>query len=729
MKSSNLLFLFLCLPFVNRAQTITTSPENSFRLQFAKKELLPHIGKFEVTIVSDKKQILSICKDNNLTLPLYSVNESYAVRKKNKTIWVLGADETGAMYGGLDVADALSLNHPEWLVDKDQKPFLVERGIKFNLSPDLRTPSYNESGDAAQANIPEMWKEDFWQEYFDEMARNRMNVMSLWSLNLFPTMVYVPEFPETGLNDVWRTKGKYDDKYSMNGRNYDRPHLFKDVEIVKKITIQEKMDFWRKVMQMADHRGISVYVFHWNMFTYGANGKHGITNSQTNDTTIAYFRAATREMIKQYPLLKGIGITAGEGMDTKQTGEYENERWLWRTYGEGINDGLKDTPNRDFKFIHRFHMTALGKIKDNFKDLKCRIDLSLKYAIAHMYSIPNPPFVKDAFPLLSEKYKTWLTIRNDDIYSMRWANVDYARQFMLSIPNRELVAGYYMGPDGYTWGRDYLNKNTLDNPPLVIKKQWVSNRIWGLLSFDPSVSKSVFEAMIEKQFAGKQVATLMPAWESASMIFPYITRFVWGDIDVKWFPEANISTPGYRGFYSVAEYIHRQPMLGSHIAGITEWLHAGAKEKGLISPLSIADTLQLLANQALNGLKKMSPYSAISNNELQQTQSDIEAFATIGLYYAAKIQAAFALAEFDKTNDEKHRANSLDWLKKAEAHWAKYAEIYSQKNLPALYNRVGYVDVNALKNEVRKDFDIVSTWKPFTIKYMPKNTTEKVFRE
>lgn len=723
------LFLLLVLPTMNMAQTITLQPENSPQLQFAKKELQPHIGQFEVTLVADKNQILSICKVNNLTLPQYSVKEAYAIRKKGNKIWVLAADETGAMYGGLDVADALSLKHPEWLGNIDKQPFLVERGIKFNMSPDLRTPSYNEPGDAAQANIQEIWKEEFWQEYFDEMARNRMNVMSLWSLNIFPTMVYVPEFPETGLNDVWRTKAKYDDTYSHQGREYDRPYLYENVEIVKKITIQEKMDFWRKVMKMADDRGISVYVFHWNMFTYGADGKHGITRSQTNDTTIAYFRAATREMIKQYPLLKGIGITAGEGMDNKRTDEYENEKWLWRAYGEGINDGLKDTPNRDFRLIHRFHQTAFGKITDNFKDLKCRMDLSLKYAIAHMYSIPNPPFVKEAFPVLSEKYKTWLTVRNDDIYSMRWANVDYARAFMYAIPNRELVAGYYMGPDGYTWGRDFLNKNTLNNPPLVIKKQWVSNRIWGLLSYDPSLPKSVFEAMIEKQFAGKQTATLMPAWEAASMIFPYITRFVWGDIDLKWFPEANISTKGYRGFFTVAEYINRQPMPGSNIAGITEWLHSDATAKGLKSPLMVADSLNILANKALNGLKKMPKYSAISNNELQQTQSDIEAFATIGLYYAAKIKAAYALAEFDKTNDGKYRKSSLEWLKKAEVHWNKYADIYSQKNLPALYNRVGYVDVNALKTEVKKDYEIVEKWQPFTIKYIPQNTTEKVFRK
>ena len=88
------------------------------------------------------------------------------------------------------------------------------------------------------------------------------------------------------------------------------------------------------------------------------------------------------------------------------------------------------------------------------------MDLSLKYAIAHMYSITNPPFVYAAMPLLSQQTKSWLTIRNDDIYSFRWANNDFARQFIKDIPEPEKIAGYYMGPDGYNWGRDYLTKGS-----------------------------------------------------------------------------------------------------------------------------------------------------------------------------------------------------------------------------------------------------------------------------
>lgn len=44
--------------------------------------------------------------------------------------------------------------------------------------------------------------------------------------------------------------------------------MLKDFEIVKKITINEKIEFWRKVMEYAHNRGIEVYWFTWNIFSF-----------------------------------------------------------------------------------------------------------------------------------------------------------------------------------------------------------------------------------------------------------------------------------------------------------------------------------------------------------------------------------------------------------------------------------------------------------------------------
>ncbi len=685
-----------------------------------------------IKIIRDSVASLGTAKDASVQAPKNFGWQCYSIRinksGKQEIIYVLAGDNTGAMYGGLDIAEAIETNKLDALTDSDNKPYLDRRGIKFNIPLDLRTPSYTDPSDAAQQNIPNVWERSFWETYLDEMAVNRYNVLSIWSLHPFPSMVKIPEFPDVALNDVWRTKEKFDDGYSHNGLNYVRPNLLQNVEIVKKMTIDEKIAFWKDVMQMANDRGIEVYMFTWNIFTNGANGKHGINDSQTNDTTIAYFRAAVREMVSTYPLLSGIGITAGEAMNGKLTGEYANEKWLWRTYGEGIRDALKKEPGRNFRLIHRFHQTSLSSIKDAFREYPGPFDLSLKYSIAHMYAITNPPFVDAAMPLLSQQTKSWLTIRNDDIYSFRWANNNFAREFIKSIPEIEKIAGYYMGPDGYNWGRDYLTKG--NDHQLILQKQWYSFMLWGRLSYDPNLRDQLFFNKLQTHFPSVNIQKLYQPWSAASMIFPWITRYVWGDIDLKWFPEANISHPRFKGFFTVGDYIEREPMPGSRVRNIYLWAqyqHAGKKDS-LQSPLAVADTLAKLSSASLAGLKALPARKIGSFTELDQTLGDIEAFAHIGNYYSNKMKAACSLALFDQFGDEADRKKAISYLEEAKKHWTLYANVYSSLYKPALYNRVGYVDIPELIKKVEADIKMAREWKPGTIKYETKVTTERPFR-
>ena len=100
-----------------------------------------------------------------------------------------------------------------------------------------------------------------------------------------------------------------------------------------------------------------------------------------------------RETVRTYPLLAGFGITAGERMKPRDD-EFAKEPWLWKTYGQGILDALEAEPDRSVRLIHRFHQTGQSEILDAWKDYPQPIDLSFKYAIAHMYSSPSPPFLE-----------------------------------------------------------------------------------------------------------------------------------------------------------------------------------------------------------------------------------------------------------------------------------------------------------------------------------------------
>ncbi len=663
--------------------------------------------------------------------------QSYRIVVQNdggrRVITVRGTDPVGAMYGGLDIAEAIRTGAIDSLADSEHAPHIAQRGIKFNIPLDLRTPTYSEPSDAAQANIPEMWSMDFWREMLDDMARHRYNVLSLWSLHPFPSIVKVPEFPNVALNDVWRTRAKLDANFGPQGRDFVRPEMLADYEVVRRMTIDEKIQFWRDVMQLARDRGIDVYWFTWNTFLFGAEGKDGITGDKAAPRTIEYFRASVRETIKTYPLLAGLGITAGEAMEPEELKGMSKERWLWLTYGEGIRDGLKDTPHRKFRLIHRFHMTGLSEIQKEFAELPCTLDLSFKYAVAHMYSVPEPSMIKPLLPLLNPELRSWLTVRNDDIYSFRWADVDYARAFIKAIPGEDKIAGFYMGPDGYVWGRDYLAKDAAAPRPTVIRKQWLSFALWGRLAYEPDLPAEAFERLVAARFAGADAPKLVAAWAGASKTFPYITRFFWGDIDLKWFPEA---CRRKTGFYSVRHFIEGGTMPGAGVLNIIQWRNAvlSRQQPGGVTPLEIAATLDSNANGALVALPELRRAAVSpgeSAREYAATLGDIEAMAHLGLYYAAKIRGACELAMFDKTGEARRQAAAVRHLEAALAHWKDYSAAYTRQYVqPVLHNRAGVVDIPKQTADVAADVQIARDWKPGSIDEtkIKRSGTEKGFR-
>ncbi|MCL4401756.1 MAG: carbohydrate-binding family 6 protein [Acidobacteria bacterium] len=636
-------------------------------------------------------------------------SQTYTIRKRAATYLVQSSGGPGAMYGGLDIAEAIRLGTLASLKEGQHVPHIARRGIKFNIPLDARTPSYSDAGDSAQQNIPEMWSMAFWTEFLDEMARDRYNVLTLWSLNPFPSLVKVPEYPDVALSDVKRTTVRFEDQ-RHNGTHMGSPEIFAHLETIKKISIGEKIRFWRDVMQYAHDRGIEVYLFTWNIFTFGEAGKYGITSDQTNTTTIDYFRKSVREVILTYPLLAGIGITAGENMPVKD-GEFSKEKWLWKTYGEGIRDALKRQPKRQFRLIHRQHQTSLKTILNEWKDLPATFDMSYKYSVAHMYSYPAPPFAKkDILDEMPASLRLWMTVRNDDIYSFRWGDPAYARAYVRNLPGPDKMIGFYMGPDGYTWGREFISREPETPRELVIKKQWYSFMLWGRLSFDPSLPDALFERALAVRFPEVPAAKLYAASSYASRLIPRATTFNWGPIDIRWFPEACSAHAKLGGFYSVERFMKGQSMPGAGVLNISDYLRNvldGQHIEGMTPP-QVAAELQSNAARALQLVGEMRP---VKSKELRYTLGDYEAMAHLGNYYAEKILGSTDLALFDRTGNPQQKESAVRHLRAALEHWKKYAAAATAQYKPQLLTRLGDFDLNRITRKVEQDISTAEAWR------------------
>lgn len=210
---------------------------------------------------------------------------------------------------------------------------------------------------------------------------------------------------------------------------------------------------------------------------------------------------------------------------------------------------------------------------------------------------------------------------------------------------------------------------------------------------------------------------------------PLTTRFFWGDIDLKWFPEACLSHPRSKGFYTVRHLMEGTAMPGANVLCIRDWRARLIARKPMeqTTPLEIAAALEGAASATLGAIETLRD-AAKQDHELRKTIHDCEALAHLGLYYAAKIRGACALALFDASGDKFEQDAALRQLGNALSHWKQYAAICNAHYVPALY-RVGYVDVTALTEKVAADLDIARDWKPGSLKDNGRRAgTEKGFR-
>jgi hypothetical protein len=652
--------------------------------------------------------------------------QGYAVRRVQQAgaaeWWAIGGDAAGAMYGALELAEAVRLSGTlDGVADRQVSPHLARRGIKFNIPLDARTPSYSDDSTSAQANIVEMWSFDFWSRFLDEMARHRYNVLSLWSLSPFPSLVKVPEYPNVALADVKRKKGALWDA-TLQGRGMYDPAW--ERETLKVMTIDEKIAFWRRVMEHARDRGIEVSLFTWNTFVYGTETSgYGITSSLDNPVTKDYVRRSVRALFNTYPLLGAIGITSGENMGDERAGADVKERWLWETYGLGVSDAMADAanpasphyrPGRVIRLIHRAHQSDLGAIVRYFNQLpgydapESTLSFSFKYSQAHMHSSTRPLFIfqNGWFDTIPPGKRTWLTVRNDDMYYMRWGDPGFARAYLTSLPDLARIAGFYMGPDGYTWGREFVSTEPETPRQLVIEKMWFSFLLWGRLAYETSLPDEHFQRILGARFPEVSSADLFEAWTSVSKILPLVTRFYWGDLDFRWYPEASWSLDG---FATVQDLIDPKygPMDATEDGQSPRLLSVkafvdGEAPDGRLTPLDVAEALERHADTGLRHAGRLAP---ATDKELRLTVGDIQAMAWLGRYYASKIRGAVDLYRHQKSGDMDAHRRARGHLQAASGHWREYAARWSAQYVGQVLTRMGLtpVDIAAIQEFVDRD--------------------------
>ncbi len=672
-------FLLLLLPALALSQVSLQYPAGSPPIGFGAGKLAQALEA-----MGQKVTVNGAGKGSSITIRLQPGQagigrEGFRIGREGKGIVILAADPAGAMYGAMELAGEIQTGKKvEQVKERTVNPHFSVRALKFNLpwSPYRYGPSMDQHLETCRDL-------KFWEKFLDQMAENRFNVLSLWNVHPFSFMVKPVNFPLA--ND------------------------FSEKET------EEWQTFWRSLFRMARERGIEPWIVNWNIavspeFTRAYNVQ------ERNDTSALvkrYTREVVTQVINEYEDLAGIGITLADwmsnfrsdGSSLPEMSPKDREDWI----GETVVAGIK-AAKRPVKFLHRSVLSADPKEMRRVitgAELPDTTLVEIKFNWSHGHSTPTLALTHDShsgqqdngyWNPLPKDYRIQWMVRNEDFFILRWGQPEFIRRH-IALNNHPYVNGYFVGSEGYIPAMDYshLEGNGKDKHrtwDYAFQKQWLFYALWGRLLYDPSTPDAVFASRLENRYGRGTGRPLLEAWAAASRMPLRLASFFAATWDYTLYSEGFLAPMPAKGlhdkvssFISVDELINH-PTLDPELMSVRDYvqMHVEGKSipQGKTTPLQLADASEKDSRRALALVRQIRPKAT---GTLSCELDDLETWANLGLYFAAKLRAAVALHTFQLTGNTGQKQKAVQLLEECLLHWKKVSEITS-----AHYREVPYME-------------------------------------
>ncbi|MDB5030079.1 hypothetical protein, partial [Mucilaginibacter sp.] len=383
-------------------------------------------------------------------------------------------------------------------------------------------------------------------------------------------------------------------------------------------------------------------------------------------------------------------------------GEYSVENFIWQTYGKGVMEAKAINPKINCTFIFRQHESDMNLISTAFKDYVGPFDTEFKYARARMFSSEKPTWFDKIYKddVVDHKIKVWMNVRNDDLFTFRWGKPDYANAFIKNMP-KSLMAGYFWGPDGYIYGRDFHSKDE-NVPKYEIDKQWYLFMIWGMAGYNPDLPESYYIDKIAEHFPGADAKLMYTTWNATADVIEWVDKIHYRQNDAEFLAEGSFDITKFKDLNAFAR---NDCMPDQGVTAIGDFAQKG-KVAGELTPIEVADKLTETSKILLAGAAKLKDNN---NSELKQTIGDFKAMGYLADYYAHKVKGATYTALYRFAGDEKNKAQAVAETGAEVAAWINYAAAASAQYKPQLFARTQNLDWNALTDLVKQDINIAKS--------------------
>ncbi len=702
MRNFLLLISFLVLSSANaiaaerpkEIRILITSKQSTERISYAAKRLsaiLNTVGyNTRRSIISENGKIskvrgnivLSVTDDKilNNQLPENARKEALRAGKegfsistgKDGTVYIIGADASGVLYGCLEFAERISLQGkiPTQISFTDH-PEMVLRGTCIGL----QKPDYLPGRDVYEypytpETFPWLYDKALWIRYLDMMVDNRYNSLYLWNGHPFSSLVKLKEYP-----------------YALE---------------VDEATFKKNEEIYRFVTAEADKRGIWIIQMFYNIIIPKPFAeKHDLKTQDRNRPILPliadYTRKSIAAFVEKYPNV-GLMVALGEAMEGVGQDDVD---WFTKTIIPGVKDGLKAAGIKEEPpIVLRAHDTdaprvmaaALPLYKNLYTEAKFNGEALTTYA------------PRGSWAELHRKLAAIGTVQIENIHILanlepfRYGSADFIQKSVQGMHQIMHGNGLHLYPQASYWDWPYTADN-VKGRQLQLDRDWIWYKEWARYAWNANRDRPA-----EINYWGKQLADL------------YGTNLVDGKAILDAYEETGEISPKLLRRYGITDGNRQTLTLGMLMTQLinpfryglfTLLYEAEAPEGEMIieyaekewkkqphigeTPVQIADEVIVHGKKAVEAINAVKIVTK-NKEEFERLKNDIYCYDAMANFYAEKARAAILVLRFKYSNDVKDLEKALPLLQRSVVHFEKLVKLTEN----------AYLYANSMQTKQRK---------------------------
>jgi len=673
----------------SKAITIVISPSAHERVKYGAQKLEQQLKAdgYAVSIKSvannhTENIIVGLMKDaavkssytaGHIHLTKTPGKEGFAINTSANNIIVAGADNSGTMYGCLELADELKANHklPAKVSLVDQ-PEMVLRGACIGIQkPELLPGRGTYEYPYTPENFPWFYDKALWLRYLDSMAQNRMNSLYLWSGHPFASLVKVKDYP-----------------YALE---------------VDEATYQKNVDMYNFLTREADKRGIWVLQGFYNIIVSKPFADHNHLKTQDRNRHIVpiiadYTRKSIAAFVQKYPNV-GLMLTLGEAMEGVGQDDID---WFTKTIIPGVKDGLKASGRTDEPpIVLRAHDTDAPADMKYAKLLYSNLYTMAKYnGEALTTYTPHGPWAD-----LHRTLSSLGTVQIENVHILanlepfRYGSADFIQKCVLAMHNVYHSNGLHIYPESSYWDWPYTADNT--SPRLLeMDRDWIWYKEWARYSWNCHRDRDDEIKYWSQQLAEMygcdvgQGKDILDAYEQSGEIAPKILRR-FGITDgnrqtmTLGMLMSELVDPEKYGLFSLL-YNSEGPegeMLSEYAA--KEWKHEPHTGE---TPVQVVNEIMEEGYKSVEAIDNAEKGVTANTAEFKRIKNDMYCYNAMANSYAHKVNAALLVLRYKYSNDVNDLEKALPELQSSLDFYQKLVDL--TKNT--------YLYANSMQTKQRK---------------------------